>query len=120
MRRNVLSAAALACTAVLATAVPAFADDPSPVPDTAVSTEQPRDQAAETAPSPVPAEPGTGAPAEDTGSVSVVPRGAPDTGDAPASAQAGGDGLLLGGGAAAVAAAGGAVFLVVRRRASGA
>ncbi|MFC8838406.1 sortase-dependent protein, partial [Streptomyces griseoincarnatus] len=34
MRRNVLSAAALACTAVLATAMPAFADDPSPVPDT--------------------------------------------------------------------------------------
>ncbi|MER7739747.1 sortase-dependent protein [Streptomyces sp. NPDC096538] len=120
MRRNVLSAAALACTAVLASAMPAFADDPSPVPDTAVSTEQPRDQVAETAPSPAPAEPGAAAPAEDTGGVSVVPRGAPDTGEAPASAQAGGDGLLLGGGAAAVAAAGGAVFLVVRRRASGA
>ncbi|MEY7980230.1 sortase-dependent protein, partial [Streptomyces pilosus] len=56
MRRTVLSAAALACTAVLASAMPAFADDPSPVPDTAVSPVASPAPAAETDPSPVPAE----------------------------------------------------------------
>ncbi len=124
MRRNVLSAAALACTAVLATAMPAFADDPSPVPDTTAAPSDSGGQAAETDPSPVPAEPGaaepTPAPAEEADGVTVVPRGAPDTGDAPVAAQSGGDGLLIGGGAAAVLAAGGAAVFVVRRRASGA
>ncbi|MEV7014870.1 sortase-dependent protein [Streptomyces sp. NPDC093991] len=124
MRRNVLSGAALACTAVLATAVPAFADDPSPVPDTgATASADSGDQVSED-PSPVPAEPGaaepTQAPAEEAGGVTVVPSGAPDTGDAPVAAQPGGDGLLIGGGAAAVLAAGGTAVLVVRRRASGA
>ncbi|MEU0580949.1 sortase-dependent protein [Streptomyces griseoincarnatus] len=125
MRRNVLSAAALACTAVLATAMPAFADDPSPVPDTtAAAPTDSGEQAAETGPSPVPSDRGaaeaTPAPAEDTDGVTVVPRGAPDTGDAPVAEQSGGDGLLIGGGAAAVLAAGGAAVFVVRRRASGA
>ncbi|CAL9332966.1 sortase-dependent protein [Streptomyces werraensis] len=124
MRRNVLSAAALACTAVLATAVPAFADGPSPVPDTTAAPTDSGEQAAETGPSPVPSDRGaaeaTPAPAEDTDGVTVVPRGAPDTGDAPVAGQSGGDGLLIGGGAAAVLAAGGAAVFVVRRRASGA
>ncbi|WP_225643556.1 hypothetical protein [Streptomyces werraensis] len=124
MRRNVLSAAALACTAVLATAVPAFADGPSPVPDTTAAPTDSGEQAAETGPSPVPSDRGaaeaTPAPAEDTDGVTVVPRGAPDTGDAPVAGQSGGDGPLIGGGAAAVLAAGGAAVFVVRRRASGA
>ncbi|MET8897481.1 sortase-dependent protein [Streptomyces albogriseolus] len=124
MRRNVLSAAALACTAVLATAMPAFADDPSPVPATTAVPADSGDQVAETSASPVPADPGaaeaTPAPAEDADGVTVVPRGAPDTGDAPVASQSGGDGLLIGGGAAAVLAAGGAAVFVVRRRASGA
>ncbi|MEV5164568.1 sortase-dependent protein [Streptomyces werraensis] len=126
MRRNVLSAAALACTAVLATAVPAFADGPSPVPDTTAAPTDSGEQAAETGPSPVPSDRGAAeatpapAPAEDTDGVTVVPRGAPDTGDAPVAGQSGGDGLLIGGGAAAVLAAGGAAVFVVRRRASGA
>ncbi|MEV5151426.1 sortase-dependent protein [Streptomyces werraensis] len=124
MRRNVLSAAALACTAVLATAVPAFADGPSPVPDTTAAPTDSGEQAAETGPSPVPSDRGaaeaTPAPAEDTDGVTVVPRGAPDTGDAPVAGQSGGDGLLIGGSAAAVLAAGGAAVFVVRRRASGA
>ncbi|MFI8209531.1 sortase-dependent protein [Streptomyces werraensis] len=124
MRRNVLSAAALACTAVLAIAVPAFADGPSPVPDTTAAPTDSGEQAAETGPSPVPSDRGaaeaTPAPAEDTDGVTVVPRGAPDTGDAPVAGQSDGDGLLIGGGAAAVLAAGGAAVFVVRRRASGA
>ncbi|WP_431993254.1 sortase-dependent protein [Streptomyces albogriseolus] len=124
MRRNILSAAALACTAVLATAMPAFADDPSPVPETTAAPADSGGQVAETGPSAVPADPGaaepTPAPAEEADGVTVVPRGAPDTGDAPVAAQSGGDGLLIGGGAAAVLAAGGAAVFVVRRRASGA
>ncbi|MGN7135754.1 sortase-dependent protein, partial [Streptomyces pseudogriseolus] len=107
MRRNVLSGAALACTAVLATAMPAFADDPSPVPATTAVPET-GDQTSGTAASPVPtdrdAAEATPVPAEDRGGVSVVPRGAPDTGDAPAAARSGSDGLLIGGGAAAVLA----------------
>ncbi len=85
MRRNVLSGAALACTAVLATAMlkrspttpPRARDDGGP---------KTGDQASETAASPVPtdrdAAEATPVPAEDRGGVSVVPRGAPDTGDA--------------------------------------
>ncbi len=122
MRRNVLSGAALACTAVLATAMPAFADDPPRARDD--GGPKTGDQASETAASPVPtdrdATEATPVPAEDRGGVSVVPRGAPDTGDAPAAARSGSDGLLIGGGAAAVLAAGGAAVFVVRRRASGA
>ncbi|MGW3684525.1 sortase-dependent protein, partial [Streptomyces prasinus] len=37
MRRTVLSAAALACTAVLVSAVPAFAADPTPVAEATVA-----------------------------------------------------------------------------------
>ncbi|CAM5721365.1 hypothetical protein SHIRM173S_09108 [Streptomyces hirsutus] len=114
MRRTVFSAAALACTAVLASAVPAFADDPTPV---AEATATPSVSPAPTdSPEPAPAEEGS------TGGVSVVPSGAPDTGAAaPESAQSGAEAGLIGGGATAVLAAGGAaVFLVRRRRATGA
>ncbi|MEU6848499.1 sortase-dependent protein, partial [Actinacidiphila alni] len=82
MRRTVLSAVALACTAVLAGSVPAFADGASPTPSPTVS------QTASTAPSKAPGAaptavpsdaPGTAAPAESTapGQVAAVPQGAP-------------------------------------------
>ncbi|MFC5956163.1 sortase-dependent protein [Streptomyces pratens] len=119
MRRIVFSAAALACTAVLASAVPAFADDPTPVAE-ATATPSASPAPAE---SPQPDPELAPAPAEEgnTGGVSVVPSGAPDTGTAPESAQPGADAGLIGGGATAVLAAGGAaVFLVRRRRATGA
>ncbi|MGW6297168.1 sortase-dependent protein, partial [Streptomyces sp. NPDC055058] len=83
MRRTLLSAAALACTAVLAGTAPASADGPAPaVPvsdaaPTPVPTEAPA-----TEPSPVPAESDAPAPAEEATGVSVVPSGAPDTGAA--------------------------------------
>ncbi|MFD1661110.1 sortase-dependent protein [Streptomyces caeni] len=127
MRRTVLSAAALACTAVLASTVPAFADGPSPVP-----TVRPT---ATTAPAPSPATPTPSAaptraqvsarpvpsavPAR--GQVSVVPKGAPDTGVAPVASRSGPGAGLVGRAAAAVfATAGAAVFVVRRRRATGA
>ncbi|MFE9923697.1 sortase-dependent protein [Streptomyces sp. NPDC005774] len=117
MRRTVFSAAALACTAVLASAVPAFADDPTPV---AEATATPIESPAES-PEPEPESASTPAEEGNTGGVSVVPSGAPDTGAAPESAQPGSDAGLIGGGATAVLAAGGAaVFLVRRRRATGA
>ncbi len=58
----------------------AFADDPSPVPDTTSAPTDSGEQAAETGPSPVPSDRGaaeaTPAPAEERDGVSVVPRGA--------------------------------------------
>jgi hypothetical protein len=114
MRRTVLSATALACAAVLAGTVPAFADGASPVPSPRESVTASPAPAESTAPG---AEP-TRAPAE--GQVSVVPREAPDTGVAPAQDGSGAQTGLIGGAAAAVFAAGGAVFLVRRRRATGA
>lgn len=120
MRRTVLSAMAFASTAVLAGAVPAFADDatPSAVPSTRPTAEATPSQAPSEAPSAAPA------PAESTeptrapsapGQVAVVPEGAPDTGVVPVSAGSGTDGALIGTGAAALAV-GGAAFVVVRRR----
>lgn len=139
MRRTVLSALALAGTAVLAGAVPAFADGEAP---SQVPTTRPVD---DTKPSAVPSEatpskaPETGpSKATDTrtpsavpprdkrderderGQVGVRPEGAPDTGVAPVSAESGGDGMLIGTGAAAFAAGGAALFVVRRRRATGA
>ncbi|MER8066889.1 sortase-dependent protein [Streptomyces sp. NPDC094034] len=123
MRRIILSATALACTAVLASTVPAFADEtPSPQ----------ASRPATTAPAPVgePAEAPTTyakpaeAPAKDAGpaevpardQVSVVPSGAPDTGVALVSTRSGSDAGLIGGGAAAALVAGGAAVFVLRRR----
>lgn len=146
MRRTVLSALALACTALLASTVPAFADGATPVPvkrqaSTAPSAAEsvsavpsaraskaptlaPADSAstASDAPSearPVPSTDATRAPSP--GQVSRVPKGAPDTGATADSAQSGSQGALIGTGAAAVLGMGGmAVFVVRRRRATGA
>ncbi|MFF9089947.1 sortase-dependent protein [Streptomyces sp. NPDC014991] len=128
MRRTVLSATALACTAVLAATVPAFADGtaPSPVPSQVPSASPSK------VPSPVPSTPArddtatgrdrsaepTPAPARDQ--VEAVPKGAPDTGvTVPATDSGSRDGLIGGTAGAALVLAGGAVF-VVRRRATGA
>ncbi|MFD7710653.1 sortase-dependent protein [Streptomyces sp. NPDC059785] len=113
MRRTVPSAMALAATAVLAGAVPAFADGASASPVPSATT-------ARTSPTPVPSsapaertEP-TRAPAGDQ--VTVVPEGAADTGVATDAPESGNTGGLIGGGAAAVLLAGGATAFVVRRR----
>ncbi|MER7485900.1 sortase-dependent protein [Streptomyces sp. NPDC126497] len=118
MRRTVLSATALACTAVLAGTVPAFADGPSPVP---AATAAPGDSpvpADAADPSPVPAESDASDPSAAPGGVTVVPSGAPDTGVVSEAAEPGADGALIGGSAAAVLAAGATVVLVRRRRAN--
>ncbi|MEU6535663.1 sortase-dependent protein [Streptomyces sp. NPDC047000] len=131
MRRTVFSALALTATAVLAGAAPAFADSgtPSPVPSTRASataapvpTTRPSTGASAapvTEPTVAPSDRGASpAPARDTkgGQVSVVPKGAPDTGVAPESSGSGSTAGLIGGGAAAALVAGGGAFLVVRRR----
>lgn len=115
MRRTILSAVALACTVVFAGTAPAFADDPTLVPSTPAAEAAPStgaDQREEPSDSVTPREEPTKAPAE--GQVSVVPRGAADTGVAEP-ASSGTDEGLIGAGAGAVLLAGGA-FLVVRRR----
>ncbi|WP_371668883.1 Tat pathway signal sequence domain protein [Streptomyces sp. NBC_00289] len=127
MRRTVLSVMALACTAVLAGTVPAFADGASPVPSTRPSGTVAPDSA-----TPVPsaeptraATPGSGADPTTAASpapsqVSVVPSTAPDTGVVPPSQHSGAQAGAIGGGAAAALAVGGAaVFVVRRRRATG-
>ncbi|MFE2188626.1 sortase-dependent protein [Streptomyces sp. NPDC059455] len=124
MRRTVLSAMTLACTAVLATTVPAFADDATPAPR--------RTPAASVSPVPSKAPASTPsaaaqAPREepakkrDRGQVAVVPKGAPNTGVTDeSSASSGNEGALIGGGAAVLVAGGAAVLVVRRRRATGA
>ncbi|GAA0925059.1 MULTISPECIES: Tat pathway signal sequence domain protein [Streptomyces violaceusniger group] len=121
MRRTVLSAMTLACTAVLATTVPAFADDattPAPRRTAAASAGPVPSDAPARTPSPVtPAPREEPAQKRDRGQVAVVPKGAPNTGvTAESSGSSGNEGALIGGGAAAVLAAGGAAVLVVRRR----
>ncbi|MFD8450161.1 MULTISPECIES: sortase-dependent protein [Streptomyces] len=125
MRRTILSAVALACTALLAGTAPAFADDPTPVPsapaERAPSPGAEPTEATEASPVPsvsVPAEEPTRAPAPATGDgqVSVVPEGAADTGVAESADPAGNGTGLVGAGAGGVLVAGGAVLLVVRRR----
>ncbi|MBN0043170.1 Tat pathway signal sequence domain protein [Streptomyces actuosus] len=127
MRRTVLGTLALACAAVIASPATALADDatPSPVP-TAVPSAVPSSPApaeptrdaghAGPAPSPVASVPGE----RPRGQVSVVPRGAADTGVPEATAQSGYAGDLIGGGAAALVVGGATVFVVRRRRATGA
>ncbi|MFC8102635.1 sortase-dependent protein [Streptomyces sp. NPDC057363] len=117
MRRTILSAVALACTAVLASTAPAFADDPTPVPSAppAASAPSPGIEPREV-PTPSASEPAEApAPAPADGQVSVVPEGAADTGVA-APGSSGTDEGLIGAGAGAVLVAGGAVLFVVRRR----
>ncbi|GAA2580761.1 MULTISPECIES: Tat pathway signal sequence domain protein [Streptomyces] len=121
MRRTILSAVALACTAVLAGTAPAFADDPTPVPAApAESAPSAGTEPREASPVPsvsVPAQEPTQAPAPAPaeGQVSVVPRGAADTGVAPTDTQ-GTDQGLIGAGAGGVLLAGGVVLFVVHRR----
>ncbi|MET7451756.1 sortase-dependent protein [Streptomyces sp. NPDC005574] len=122
MRRTVLSALALAATAVLAGTVPAFADGASPAATTRPSAAPTRaaspvpstaqTRAASQAPSAAPTRMATPAPAQ----VSVVPSTAPNTGVAPTSQGSGTPAAAVGGGAAAALAVGGAAVLVVRRR----
>ncbi|MFF9125461.1 sortase-dependent protein [Streptomyces sp. NPDC014889] len=117
MRRTILTAAAVACTAVLAGTAPAFAagDAPSPVPTRAAT------------PSPVPTRAATPAPAAEPtraparGQVRAVPAGAPDTGvTTPAQDSGSRDGLIGGGAGMALVVAGGAVLVVRKRRTTGA
>ncbi|MDJ0466960.1 sortase-dependent protein [Streptomyces sp. H27-C3] len=120
MRRTVLSAMALACTAVLASAVPAFADGTIPSPAPAAPTPRVAPPASATPAPSVARTPSAVRPrVTDPKEVAAVPKGAPDTGVAPVSAQSGAEGGLIGGGAVAVFAAG-TVFLVRRLRATGA
>ncbi|MFC8079089.1 sortase-dependent protein [Streptomyces sp. NPDC057307] len=126
MRRTVLSAMALASTAVLASALPAFADDaaPSKAPSTSASvaptpSAAPSDASSEPTAAQAPSD--APAPAKTPGQVAVVPEGAPDTGVASTSTQSGSaDGALIGTGAAALVAGGATVFVVRRRRVTGA
>ncbi|CAL9528243.1 sortase-dependent protein [Streptomyces sp. enrichment culture] len=120
MRRTILSAAALACTAVLAGTAPAFADDsPRPVPSAADE----RGASPRTDPTVVPSEDKDRAdsrtvPSErerGRGQVSAVPEGAADTGVATSESSGGNEGII-GAGAGAVLLAGGAAVFVVRRR----
>ncbi|WP_210585260.1 Tat pathway signal sequence domain protein [Streptomyces sp. GESEQ-35] len=123
MRRTVLSALALACTAVLASTAPALADETSPAPRRAAPSAEPaRDASASAEPtrdaSPVPSARDTGPTRAPSDQVSVVPSGAPDTGVA--SENSGPGAGLIGGGTAALLGLGGAAVFVVRRRATGA
>ncbi|BBC30282.1 hypothetical protein SGFS_015760 [Streptomyces graminofaciens] len=124
MRRTVLSAAALACTAVLAGAVPAFADDASPAPTSRAASQAPTavPSPAEATKTPDSADatavPSAEPPREATpGQVSAVPSGAPDTGVAP---EESGGGVVAGSAVAVLAVGGAGVLLVRRRRANGA
>lgn len=129
MRRTVLSAVALAATAVLASTVPAFADEATPVPSKtpATTVPSPREEPSQAPATPAPAtavptprdEKAHKRPSEPQ--VREVPRGAPNTGVAEESSDSGVGAGLIGGGAAGVLVAGGAaVFVVRRRRATGA
>lgn len=128
MRRTVLSAVTLACTAVLVGTVPAFADGGTPAPAAPRQAPSAVPSQAARAATPVPP---AAAPTEAAGrgQVAVVPKGAPDTGVVVSSSGTGTgtgswtrtEGGLAGGGAAAVlVAAGATVFVVRRRRATGA
>ncbi|MFC8200447.1 sortase-dependent protein [Streptomyces sp. NPDC060006] len=116
MRRTVLSALALACTAVLAGAVPAFADGTSPTPATTAAPSAAPSTEPTKAPTPEASLPASAEPtrAPSGSEVSVVPSGAPDTGEA--ASESGSATGLIGGGAAAVLVGGGAAVYLVRRR----
>ena len=126
VRRTVLSAVALAATAVLAGTGPAFADGtPTPAPSTAPTEATPEPSTEPTqAPSegadPVTGQDPTTDPNQAPSQVAAVPAGAPDTGVTPTSTDSGTPGTLIGTGAAAFAVGGAALFVVRRRRATGA
>ncbi|MFM9448927.1 LPXTG cell wall anchor domain-containing protein [Streptomyces acidiscabies] len=131
--RGVLGALVLSGVVVLTGAGVASADAPSPVP-TATKVPSPEPSVGDSTkapgePSAVPSvlDPATapiGEPARDSGQVSVVPRGAADTGvGEPSGSGSSGSGssstALVGAGAGAVLLAGGAFVVVRRRRATG-
>ncbi|MBJ6620562.1 Tat pathway signal sequence domain protein [Streptomyces sp. DHE17-7] len=127
MRRTILSAVALACTAVLAGTAPAFADDPTPAPAapaTATPSAEPSPgrhrHPARSEPRPLRqrAGPGEHSPGRHDGTVPSVPEGAPDTGVADAPSSSGGAGLVGAGTGAGLLAGGAALFVVRRRRAA--
>ncbi|MDW6060090.1 sortase-dependent protein [Streptomyces sp. FXJ1.4098] len=127
MRRTVLSAVALACTAVLASTVPAFADEATPVPSKTRPPASRPPRGADQGPGNPrarhrrPDSPRRIAPEAGRPQVRAVPKGAPNTGVAEESSDSGVGAGLIGGGAAGVLVAGGAaVFVVRRRRATGA
>ncbi|MET7652217.1 MULTISPECIES: sortase-dependent protein [unclassified Streptomyces] len=116
MPRTGLAALVVAGTALFAGAAPALADGGTPTPGATVADQSATPAPAEdTAASPAPAPTRDGAtdPSAVPSQVSVVPRGAADTGVGESS---GGHGQLIGGSAAAVVAAAGTGFYVVRRR----
>ncbi|MFJ9347563.1 sortase-dependent protein [Streptomyces sp. NPDC101237] len=124
MRRTVLTATALACTAVLGATVPAFADGTTPRPvrtatPTPATSAEPSDAPSEVR-SAEPTQASTPATARDRRQVAAVPAGAPDTGVAEPASDSGTENALIGGGAAAVLAAGAVLVTVRRRRATGA
>ncbi|MFF3908304.1 sortase-dependent protein [Streptomyces sp. NPDC001848] len=124
MRRTVLSAMTLACTAVLAGTVPAFAHGASPTPAVPTATASPSTgpapTAAPTAASAVPSAAPTPAPTKDRSQVSVVPKGAPDTGVTAGTSRSVSPGLIGGGAGLVLVGGGAAVHVVRRRRATGA
>ncbi|MGY1498698.1 sortase-dependent protein [Streptomyces sp. QTS52] len=127
MRRTVLSAVALAATAVLAGTAPAFADGTSsttPAPSVAPTEATPEPSAEPTQAPSEGADPVAGeAPTtwSSPSQVAEVPAGAPNTGVTQTSTDSGTPGTLIGGGAAAAfAVAGASLFVVRRRRATGA
>ncbi|MDX3531541.1 Tat pathway signal sequence domain protein [Streptomyces sp. ID05-39B] len=112
-RRTGFTALAVAGTALLIGAGPAFADGgtPTPVPSTTATAPTPAPAPSEATPEPAPTvAPGSGE------QVPVVPRGAADTGEGTTAASSPGDGTLIGGSVAVAFAAGGAGVYVLRRR----
>ncbi|MFF4208735.1 sortase-dependent protein [Streptomyces sp. NPDC001796] len=120
MRRTVLSAMALACTAGLAGTVPAFADGASPSPTARAATASPSAAPERTAPPTAASAVPSAAPTRARGQVSVVPSGAPDTGVPAGTSRSVSPGLIGGGAGLALVAGGAAVHVVRRRRATGA
>ncbi|MCX4765332.1 Tat pathway signal sequence domain protein [Streptomyces sp. NBC_01275] len=121
MRRTVLGSLALAATAVLAGALPAFADGADPTVAPSVATPAPAEASTDPTPAPAATTAPSSAPSAVPSQVDVVPSGAADTGSLPVSQPSEGHGALIGGGAVAVFAAGGAgVYFVRRRRTTGA
>ncbi|MFE7645023.1 sortase-dependent protein [Streptomyces phaeoluteigriseus] len=117
IRRTGSTALAVAATALLIGAGPAFADGgtPTPAPAGTATAPTPAPAPSEATPEPAP----TVTPGSDD-QVRVVPRGAADTGETTTAAPSSGDGTLIGGLAAVFAAGGVGVYVLRRRRTTGA
>lgn len=124
MRRTALSAVALACTAVLAGAAPALAEDGTPTPKSDQATVEPKEGSSDKDATVEPkegssdVEPGSEATPVPDDQVTVVPKGGADTGSTSASTGSGAEGGLIGGAAAVLVGGGAAAFVVRRRRAT--